>query len=393
MTTRCINLNLRFVLRTALMEDVLQLIARIVVQIRRFLTSMLFLVTVGGPASAQTENCMTFRSLENLSVVEQVLKVRFYGERFDIFATGTICSGTADVFEAYVRDNKIDAAMVHFDSPGGSLAEGLRLGELIRVAGFDTEITSLEQAYRRLGRKEPNAVPEAVCASACAYAFVGGRYRFFENSKAQRLGVHQFAASGDSLSAADAQLVGGMLVAYLRRMDADPIGFTVASQARSDEMFWFTPSEARSLNWANNGRAKPTAEVKVLDARPYLRLDQVTASGTTRVLLVCEGQEVHILAGVFADFSGMVQLTGREKTAYLETDERVYLDGPMDTTTFTFAQGGFFLDRVGSKSLLREMLKADSISVKFEVGGDFWHGNDLDLVGIREAAQSFLNGC
>ena len=48
----------------------------------------------------------------------------------DIYASGEITEGTADRLLTFVRQNKVEAAKIHFNSPGGSLAEGMKLGRV-----------------------------------------------------------------------------------------------------------------------------------------------------------------------------------------------------------------------------------------------------------------------
>ena len=93
--------------------------------------------------------------------------------------TGTITQDTPNEFERFMATS--DAKMskwLFLHSPGGDLMAGLKLGEAIRKHQLNTGIgrsvmleegTMLEHSYKH-----------AVCASSCAYAFLGGvsRTRF-----------------------------------------------------------------------------------------------------------------------------------------------------------------------------------------------------------------------
>src|SRR4051794_21418264 len=63
-----------------------------------------------------------------------------------IYATGEIEDGDAARFAEFVRRQHLDAAKVVFDSPGGSLFEGVKLGRTIRALNFDTDIGTEESA-------------------------------------------------------------------------------------------------------------------------------------------------------------------------------------------------------------------------------------------------------
>ena len=73
---------------------------------------------------------------------------------------------------------------VRLNSPGGDLAGGIRLGELIRKLKLDTEIGVTEPDSYGHWKTAPG-----LCASACAFAFLGGLSR---RASGGELGVHQF---------------------------------------------------------------------------------------------------------------------------------------------------------------------------------------------------------
>ncbi len=55
----------------------------------------------------------------------------------------------------------LDRAVVVFNSSGGNLVAGLEIGRAIRLKSFDTVV-----------------VDGQICASACAFAWLGGRTRY-----------------------------------------------------------------------------------------------------------------------------------------------------------------------------------------------------------------------
>src|SRR5437868_364482 len=69
--------------------------------------------------------------------------------------------GEDDEHQFATKTASIPSAFVAFSSDGGSLAAGLRIGEAIRRKGFSTFVPD--------GRH---------CASACAFAWLGGIERF-----------------------------------------------------------------------------------------------------------------------------------------------------------------------------------------------------------------------
>jgi hypothetical protein len=71
---------------------------------------------------------------------------------------------------------------VVLDSPGGDLAAGMMLGEMLRQGGWNTTVGA---SYHFQGTARV-----ALCTSACVYAFVGGVNRIMMRDGT--LGVHKF---------------------------------------------------------------------------------------------------------------------------------------------------------------------------------------------------------
>ena len=109
-------------------------------------------------------------------------------------AVGIITEDTPLAFAEFAKKNGPDTP-IEFTSPGGNLLAALKLGEMVRQAGFDTSLGE-------------------ICASACAYAIMGGVKRYvaqktidrdsdygnrFIGASGTKLGIHQFYRS-DSLS-------------------------------------------------------------------------------------------------------------------------------------------------------------------------------------------------
>jgi hypothetical protein len=94
-----------------------------------------------------------------------------------IFASGTFERGDATRLEALLRQTP-NTHVLAFRSPGGLSIEGLAVGRVIRRAGIATHLPANTQ-----------------CASACTYAFLGGRVRTMEEGA--RYGVHIFSSSGN----------------------------------------------------------------------------------------------------------------------------------------------------------------------------------------------------
>jgi hypothetical protein len=169
-------------------------------------------------------------------------------------ATGEITPETPKEFEAFAGSQKYGASPVRLNSPGGSLLGGILLGETFRVHGISTEVgssTPLQDA------SEPGLANRApgVCASACAYSFLGGVERSLDNDA--KLGFHRFyqenalaeptAKIFTGQDVGDAQKTTAGLALYVLKMGVDPSLVALAASAGPNEMRWILKDDAQKL--------------------------------------------------------------------------------------------------------------------------------------------------
>jgi hypothetical protein len=118
-------------------------------------------------------------------------------------------------------------ALVIFNSDGGNLLAGLRIGQLIRLRSFVT------------------LVPDgARCASACAIAWLGGTRRFMQPTA--RVGFHAAYSIENGVpieTGAGNALVG----AYLSRLGLSDEAIVYIEQAHPNEINWLTKEDAAEV--------------------------------------------------------------------------------------------------------------------------------------------------
>jgi hypothetical protein len=162
-----------------------------------------------------------------------------------LMATGTITPGISDAFAAEVAKRGDYIKTVALNSPGGSVADALAMGRLIRERNFATEIE-----------------PGKYCASSCPLVFAGG----VERSAGDRatLGVHQVAAVGaasglprDEMNVA--QNISAQCQRYLGDMGVNLQVWVHAMETPHDKLFVFKPDELKSLNLVTTAAGVPAA--------------------------------------------------------------------------------------------------------------------------------------
>jgi hypothetical protein len=316
-----------------------------------------------------------------------IKRITIYNGKFQVFASGSIDGGATQRLKNFIENNNVDDALIIFNSTGGSLAEGLRLGEYIRENGFSTAV----------GTPDGNGDREfeGVCASSCVYAFAGGTSRFFYGKK-EKLGLHQFYKDGNNeADLGDAQMLSSMLISYLQRMGVDYRAFVVASSVPGDSIYWLTPKEASELNLSNDGKQVTTAEVKIAKGYPYLKLEQVHGDGTAKILLQCYGSKVLFLSAGIITTSDV----SKEKEKYITrsylaantTDEFLALNG---NDGVKVVEDTLWLDRpTPSIKDLIKLADADNVGIWTENGGILRWGLEIDIAPVRDKINSFLNEC
>ena len=162
-----------------------------------------------------------------------------------LMATGTITPGISDAFAAEVAKRGDYIKTVALNSPGGSVADALAMGRLIRERNFATEIE-----------------PGKYCASSCPLVFAGGVER--RAGDRATLGVHQVAAVGpasglprDEMNVA--QNISAQCQRYLGDMGVNLQVWVHAMETPHDKLFVFKPDELKSLNLVTTAAGVPAA--------------------------------------------------------------------------------------------------------------------------------------
>jgi hypothetical protein len=180
-----------------------------------------------------------------------------------VAAEGEIQGNSAELLEAYLAEKDITWRVnIVFDSPGGDLSGGMKLGEVIRRRRLNTWVARTD--FRSKDHPDFDAELEGVCASACALAYLGGAARTLpEGSK---IGVHQFASTQGSTSEGDTQAVVALIAAYLGRMDVSrdlilPIGLVGPR-----DIYWLSRAEIERFNVVTDRTVAPEGAWQIAES-------------------------------------------------------------------------------------------------------------------------------
>ncbi|EJB03101.1 putative periplasmic protein [Rhizobium leguminosarum bv. trifolii WSM597] len=122
---------------------------------------------------------------------------------------------------------------VTFDSPGGNVVAAIRFGRALRLLNAKTI-----------------QIRAAECASACAFAFVGGVERFAQPGS---IGVHRVSLSDDvaidsQLAISTVQALTGEIIGYLTDMGVSPNLLQLSLSIDSSDIRYLTAAEMRDWN-------------------------------------------------------------------------------------------------------------------------------------------------
>ena len=163
-----------------------------------------------------------------------------------LMATGTITPGISAIFAAEVGRHGDYIKTVVLESPGGSVADALAIGRLIREKNFATEVEARKY-----------------CASSCPLVSAGGVER--RAGEKATIGVHQVAAVPtaavnrlrDDMSVA--QTISARCQHYLSEMGVSLQVWVHAMETPHNRLFVFKPDELKALNLVTNAAVPATA--------------------------------------------------------------------------------------------------------------------------------------
>lgn len=201
-----------------------------------FLQVIIFLCVCHLPNESSAQN-ISFRHHCGGNALESCL----------IYAQGDIDSGAAKRFQDFLESERPEGFSMLLDSRGGNLGAAIELGKAVRRARLNTFIASKSEAIFE------EATDKAVCLSACAYVFLGGRERAM--AQGARLGFHQFSipnssaafqtGAGNAFGLTYGQQVSSLLVGYIVEMGVDARLFVLATSANPTDMFFPTEDQLR----------------------------------------------------------------------------------------------------------------------------------------------------
>ncbi len=238
-----------------------------------------------------------------------------------IYLYGVIDTDAPNRVAALIRAGKFPPGSdVYLDSPGGDLAAGLALGRLFRAGSMTTHLGA-----PRLTRGMPSVPRSAICVGACAYAYVGGLYRWGPTGN-DRFGLRSFYAADPKADDANkAQQSAGEVEAYFKDMGLDSRVFASALAASHEEIVWLSADQMYATWLTNNGQLPLTATHESSSGAPNLVINQTKRSGVNRITLLCRPDGLTLTAYYMVGASRAKQIVAHAIRSHFEIDQQEVL--------------------------------------------------------------------
>jgi hypothetical protein len=256
---------------------------------------------------------------------------------------------------------------------------------LIRKYGLSTSVGKRSIAAIRRFDIEPGR-----CYSACAYAYLGGQFRYL--TKGSRYGVHQFASTGSG-SEGRAQVASAIIVEYIRSMDVDTELFSLSVSAGRGAMNEVDTQTMERLNVINNGKTRAVWSIESGGGQLYLKGERITEiSGINKFMLIC-GADRKLGLYVIFDALGRDDELMKMSAPSLQIDKQVYR---LDAVSKSIRNGWF--NGIYNLSIreIEGLRNAQRVGVTLQFSYDapvFLGFQDMPIGGGRERLLGFINQC
>lgn len=209
-----------------------------------------------------------------------------FGGHCSINAFGRIEPGDGEKFATFLqRTAPPPITSVYLNTPGGSVHDGIQIGRLIRHFGLSTSVGS----YLLLPPQKGDIVRRrefkpGVCASSGTLAFLGGRFRWFQEGSEFR--VHRFFFQGTMDEVlGPAQQTSAAIARYLVDMGIDLRLMQISADVHHAETRSLTAQELTELGVVAPGVSDVAWATESRNGSIYVRAQRDTIYGLQKLIV------------------------------------------------------------------------------------------------------------
>ena len=332
------------------------------------------------------------------SPLSSPLAIKVYDDRMTIAvagATQVYLSGIIDNdaprrFAELVKSSKIPPGSdVYLNASGEDIDAGIALGRSLRAGAMSTHLGTPTR-----GRRAKGANKSSACTGACAYAYLGGVYRWAP------AGHDRFSVPADP--AADAKSTGATqatarISVYLKDMGIVTAAFATLRADAHDQVVWPTADQMIATGLANNGHQALVANYRLAAGVPRLELNQVGRRAEQRLTLQCKPGSIAFTAYSKVGAKRAQQIVRHAARSYVEVDRRQILSQPWLGEADDGASvdhDTLIIDRTYPPNQLGGMLYAKSVGAWIsQQNSTLRYGFAFKLAGIDRAVGAFYHAC
>jgi hypothetical protein len=306
-----------------------------------------------------------------------------------VYIYGTIDANAPSRFEALMKSGKIpNGSDIYLNSIGGDINAGIALGRLFRSGAM---VTHLGTPRPKL-RSASYVVKTAICSDACAYAYLGGLYRWAPTGS-DRIGfpMHYMGdpKPGDTTQPAQAP---DNITSYLQDMGTHPKVLAQSSSATSNGEVWLNADQMLQTGLANNGRLFLSATYSLVAGAPFLELKQTDRNGEHRITMLCKRGNIELAAYNIVGAVQARQVVSHGVHAYFELNQKELV--PPQTTSATLDNDTVVLNRTYPANQLTNIVRAQALGAwVVDRNSAFRYGFAYEVTGIRRSLQQFYDNC
>ena len=233
-----------------------------------------------------------------------------------LYLAGTINAAAVEQVRRLLQSGKVPPGTdIYLDSSAGDAAAGMELGKLFRAARSSTH----------LGTWHTGSAPAlpATCLDACAYAWLGGVYRW-SPSGADRIGLHENLLPNRATATPGAPSP-TELRNYIAAMDVRPGQVAKVGALVVNGVAWWKPEQLLPAQVANNGRLPLVASYrKTAGDAPTLVLSQTVRGHENQLTLQCGPGQITLSARYAVGAERARNLAARAMYAYFEVGGKAW---------------------------------------------------------------------
>jgi hypothetical protein len=308
-----------------------------------------------------------------------------------VYIYGTIDANAPGRLEAMVKSGKIpNGSDIYLNSTGGDISAGIALGRLFRSGSM---VTHLGTPRPKL-RSASSTVKTAICSDACAYAYLGGFYRWAP-AGSDRIGfpMHYIAdpKPGDANQNETAQAP-DQVASYLHDMGINSKMLAQSSSATGNGEVWLNADQMLATGLANNGRLFLSATYRLESGAPFLELKQTDRNGEHRITMLCKRGNIDLAAYSTVGAMQARQVVSHGVRSYFELNQKELL--PAQTTALTLDNDTVVLNRTFPANQLTNIVHAQALGAWVtDRNSAFRYGFAYEVTGVKESLQRFYDNC